>query len=169
VSNPYLREAKKLFNPSFESPHLFSKIFRAKDTGSAIVEFVILAIPLLIPIIMYLNVVHESSTINSDLHNLARQSARAFISSNDESFEGVRLQNLLAIFKSKILIPHGISDTPTLQVECSATPCLTPNARVRVTATLPSKTKLLGGILRFVSTPSASYSASDVQIVDAWR
>jgi len=67
------------------------------------------------------------------------------------------------------LIPHGISDTPKLQVECSATPCLTPNSRVRVTVTLPARENLLGGMLRFVSTPSASYSASDTQIVDAWR
>ena len=169
MSAPSLVLRKNRFKSAGDLPALFSKYSRANDAGSAIVEFVILAIPLLIPIIMYLNLVHESSTINSDLHNLARQSARAFISSNDESIEGVRLQNLLTIFKSKILIPHGISDTPKLQVECSATPCLTPNSRVRVTVTLPARENLLGGMLRFVSTPSASYSASDTQIVDAWR
>ena len=143
--------------------------FVQADDGSAIIEFVLLAIPLMIPLIIYLGMVHESSTINSDLHNLARQSARAFITSSDESFEPSRIQNLLTIFEQRILQPDGIREAPTIAVECSATPCLTPDSRVKVTATLSLTKNRWSGILRFISSRSEQFSASDVQIVDAWR
>jgi Flp pilus assembly protein TadG len=143
--------------------------FVQADDGSAIIEFVLLAIPLMIPLIIYLGMVHQSSTINSDLHNLARQSARAFITSSDESFEPSRIQNLLSIFEQRILQPDGIREAPTIAVECSATPCLTPDSRVKVTATLTLTRNRWIGILRFISAQSEQFSASDIQIVDAWR
>lgn len=139
------------------------------EEGSAVIEFVLLAIPLMIPIIMYLGVVHENSTINSDLHNLARQSARAFITSSDESYEPARIQNVIKIFVERILRPDGIQEVPTITIECSATPCLTPDSRVRVIASLTRSKDRLSGILRFVPTSTVRFSASDIQIVDAWR
>ena len=146
-----------------------SKVEESRDDGSAIVEFVILAVPLLIPIILYLGAIHENATMASDLHNLARQSARAFITSGDESFESARLQTVLNLFESKVLSRHGIQEVPSLRVECSATPCLTPDSRVKVTATISRIHQTLGGFLRFIPTPNSTVSASDVQIVDAWR
>ena len=164
------RSMKSLF---LSRPHLKNALTiptsLTKDEGSAIIEFVLLAIPLLVPLIMYLGVVHEDSTINSDLHNLARQSARAFITSSAEGFESARLQTVLAVFEEKVLKPHGIGEVPTLSVECSATPCLTPDSRVRVTASLVRQSKEFGGALRFISMPTTRFIASDVQVVDAWR
>ena len=147
----------------------FGNFCEPRDSGSAVVEFVILAVPLLIPIILYLGAIHENSTTTSDLHNLARQSARAFITSGDESFEGARLQTILNVFESKVLSRHGIKEIPTLQVECSSSPCLTPDSRVKVTATISRSNRTLGGFLRFIPTPNSIISASDIQIVDAWR
>ena len=143
--------------------------FPQAEEGSAVIEFVLLAIPLMIPIIMYLGVVHENSTINNDLHNLARQSARAFITSSDESYEPARIQNVIKIFVERILRPDGIQEVPTITIECSATPCLTPDSRVRVIASLTRSRDRLSGILRFVPTSTVRFSASDIQIVDAWR
>jgi len=139
------------------------------EEGSAIIEFVLLAVPLLIPIVMYLGVVHTNSKIHSDLHNLARQSARAFITSSDESFESARMQSILTIFEVRVLKPDGISEIPTLSVECAATPCLTPNSRVKVTASLTHLQGQFSGLLRFIHAPVVQFSASDIQIVDAWR
>ena len=141
----------------------------SREEGSAVIEFVILALPLLLPLIIYLGVVHQNSSINNDLHNLARQGARAFITSSDESYEYARLQKVLTIFEERILRPDGIMEVPTLSVECSATPCLTPDSRVKVTASLNHLQNKFGGIFRFISAPSNQFSASDVQIVDAWR
>ena len=146
----------------------FKEVMR-DNTGSAVVEFVALALPLMLPIIIYLGIVHENSTINSDLHNLARQSARAFITSPSESYEDARLQSIVSLFERKVLQPDGISEVPLLSVECSASPCLTPDSRVRVTASLTRMRDRFSGIFRFITAPKVLFSASDVQIVDAWR
>ena len=139
------------------------------DSGSAIIEFVVLALPLMIPLVIYLGVLHENSAINNDLHNLARQSARAFITSPSEDFEYAKLQSILSVFESRILQPDGISEIPTVVVECSASPCLTPDSRVKVTASLTHMRNKFSGIFRFITAPKVLFSASDVQIVDAWR
>jgi hypothetical protein len=153
---------------SSKSPSSFRTSLR-DEQGSAVIEFVVLALPLLLPLTVYLNEVHQNSIINSDLHNLARQSARAFITSSDESLEGVRMQAILSLFESKILQPAGITETPTIDIECSASPCLTPSAKVKVTASITHLHKNFSGIFRFISAPSVQFSASDTQIVDAWR
>ena len=141
----------------------------ACEVGSAVLEFVVLALPLLVPLAIYLTGVHANSRINSDLHNLARQSARAFITSPNDSFESARMQAVLSVFESKVFQPDGISEVPLVSVTCSQSPCLTPNARVRVTASLSHSEEHLSGIFRFLLVPSMQFSASDVQIVDAWR
>jgi Flp pilus assembly protein TadG len=145
------------------------RTFLMDDSGSAVVEFVILALPLMIPLVMYLSAINSNSKINSDLHNLARQSARAFITSPSEDFEEARLQSVLQVFESRVLKPDGITEEPLLTVDCSSSPCLTPDSRVKVTASLTYLNNSPSGIFRFISTPLNQYSASDIQIVDAWR
>ena len=163
--------SQSISRPSSSARSISHSIFRSfcDQEGSAVIEFVVLALPLLLPLTVYLNEVHQNSIINSDLHNLARQSARAFITSNDESLESPRMQTILNLFESKILAPSGISEVPTLNIECSAYPCLTPNAEVKVTASITHLHKNFSGIFRFISAPSVQFSASDTQIVDAWR
>ena len=139
------------------------------ETGSAIVEFVALALPLLIPLAMYLEMTRMNSSINSDLSNLARQSARAYVTSPSENFEDARMQTILQLFEERVLQPQGIKDVPTINVECSNTPCLTPNTRVRVTISLTYSANNFGGILHFASSAPTNYSATNTQIVDAWR
>ena len=55
------------------------------DSGSAIVEFVALAIPLFIPIFIYLN--HFSSvSVNEEIaRSMAREVLRVYVISEDES------------------------------------------------------------------------------------
>jgi len=139
------------------------------EGGSAVVEFVILALPLLIPITIYLSAVQSNSNINRDLHNLARQSARAFITSPNESYEEARMQSVLNQFVLRVFAPNGILETPVINVECSATPCLTPEGRVKVTASIIHHRGTFAGALRFIATPEMVFSESDTQIVDAWR
>ena len=139
------------------------------EAGIAIVEFVALALPLLIPLAMYLEMTQANSSINSDLSSLARQSARAYVTSPSEVFEDARMQSILQLFEVRVLHPQGIKEIPTIRVECSNTPCLTPDARVKVTISLIHSENGFGGILRFARSSSTNYSATDTQIVDAWR
>ena len=139
------------------------------DSGSAIVEFVILAMPLFLPIMIYLGAVHQSASISADLGSLARQSARAFITSPSESFEDARMRTVLEVFRKKILEPEGITAIPVISITCSATPCLTPDSKVKVQVTLVKPASPLSGIFRFLSMPDSTFVATNTQIVDAWR
>ena len=141
----------------------------AKESGSAVVEFVALIVPLFIPFAMYLAMVNAQSQISFDAHNLARQIARAYITSPSEEFTAPRVQTVLDLFIQKILRPHGVTSTPTVQISCSATPCLTPMSEVNVTVTLEDNSLKLGGYLRSLSTTPKRIVAHDIQVVDAWR
>ncbi len=142
--------------------------FRSEE-GSAVVEFVILALPLFLPMVIFLGAVHQSATVSADIRSLARQSARAFITSPSEDFENARMQTVLQLFESKVLRPAGIREVPVISIMCSATPCLTPDSRVQAKVTLFQSANQLSGIFRFLSAPNQTFVATDTQIVDAWR
>jgi len=150
---------------------LFCTILAAlrNDNGSAVVEFVILAIPLFLPIVIYLSAIYQHSTIQSDLGELSRQAARAYVTSPSADFESARMEAVLATFEAKILQPQGVVNIPTLSITCENTPCLTPSSRVEITASLVTPPSSLSGIFRFLSTQGENYSQSDTQVVDAWR
>lgn len=139
------------------------------ETGSAVVEFLILALPLFLPIIIYLSAIHESSTIRSDLNTLARQVARAYITSNSSDFESARVGAVVSAFESQMLRPQGILEVPDVVVNCQSTPCLTPDSRVEAVVTIVKPASTMAGFFRFLQLAPESFSASDTQIVDAWR
>ena len=142
------------------------------DKGSAVVEFVILAIPLFLPLTFYLTSIHTNSKLSTDMQNLARQAARAYVTSPSEELAVPRMNTVLQAFQIILLKEDGVTSVPSFRVECSRQPCLTPNGRVKVTVTVTDigTTNRPGGYTRFIIQPIArSTSASDIQIVDAWR
>jgi Flp pilus assembly protein TadG len=143
--------------------------FLYEERGSAVIEIVILALPLFLPIIIYFGVVGHSSMISADIREIAQQSARAYITSPSQDFEDARLQTVINTFSQSVLIPDGIHDIPTFSVTCSSNPCLTPESRIEVTIQLSQPARNMSGIFRFISVGAQIYRASDTQIVDAWR
>ena len=103
------------------------------ESGSAVVEFVALAIPLFLPIFIYLN--HFSSlSVNEEIaRSMAREVLRVFvISENDQ--EGRELSNKA----TKMLAQHwnlSISEISSIRVDmdCSNNPCRSANGRIKVT------------------------------------
>ena len=143
--------------------------FLSDEKGSAVIELVILALPLFLPIIIYFGAVGHSSMISADIHEIAQQSARAYITSPSQDFEDARLQTVINTFSQSVLIPDGIHEIPTVSVTCSSNPCLTPESRVEGTIQLIQPARNMSGIFRFISVGPQIYRASDTQIVDAWR
>ena len=122
------------------------------DEGSAILEFVAIAIPLFIPLILYFGVLNERVQENLSLQNLARQVARAYVTAPNEMLAGDRAEAVLSAFRGSD--QSGKTQRQiSISVDCSKQPCLTPDARVKVTLRLE---------------PSGP-AASDTQVVDAWR
>lgn len=103
------------------------------EHGSAIVEFVALAIPLFIPIFMYLNNFASVSGNEEIVRVLAREGLRAYVASdNDHAGREVSAQALSVIAHHLGLTATEIQ-TLSVRFDCSNNPCLSANGRIRLT------------------------------------
>ena len=123
------------------------------ECGSATLEFVMLALPLFIPLALYLNSVNQVMQNAQTLANLARQTARAFITSPSEDLAPVRAQQVLDAFSARDLAPTKATQRFSLSIACQSQPCITPNSKVTI-----SVRDLISG-----------REGSASQIVDSWR
>ena len=139
------------------------------ERGSAVVEFVVLTLPLFVPFALYLGFINSQSQASYDAHNLARQVARAFITSPSEDLTAPRVNTVIDAFVSNFLEKHGITNRPQVSFDCSASPCLTPGATVKATVTLEDSTIKPAGYLRFFNSSPTKVVANDAQVVDIWR
>ena len=121
--------------------HLFNKRavdrFIQEDKGSASVEFVLLAIPLFLPILLFLN--HFSTLSNSELvaRTLVRESLRAYVTSPNNEVAPSRAWQVLTVGgRAEGLTENQIS-VMDISYQCSATPCISPNGRIRATLKMP--------------------------------
>jgi Flp pilus assembly protein TadG len=112
-----------------------SRFLRGED-GSASVEFAVLAIPLFIPLFLYMNTFASMSDGQDALRTLAREAARGFVtSSNDQIAYGVAhqivTQGAQVLGYEKALQNGDIQ----LHIGCSTRPCISPNASITVSIT----------------------------------
>ena len=117
-------------------------------SGSASVEFSMLAIPLFIPLFIFISQFSHSSDAQDSLRTLARESVRAFVSSaNDEIAFGVAEQ---IIEKGGAILGH---ENIEIRILCSASPCISPDARVlvRLTSKSSSNAKIEVSAIEYVS------------------
>jgi len=107
-----------------------------RDDGSASIEFVLLALPLFIPILIFLG---QFSTLTSHemvIQTLARESLRSFVeSSSDESGDALIRQVIEVGGRSLGLSQEQVSAID-IEMKCSKNPCHLPNGRVRITLTM---------------------------------
>ena len=109
------------------------KKFHLSESGSASVEFVLLAIPLFLPILFFVN--HFSTISSSELiaRTLVRESLRAYVTSpnNDVAPERAR-QVLVSGARAEGFSELEISKLD-LTFQCSMSPCISENSRIRAT------------------------------------
>lgn len=110
---------------------VLTKKLHSDDHGSASVEFVLLAIPLFLPILLFLG--HFERLSNSELvaQTLVRESLRAYVTSPNTWSAVSRANQTL---RSAALI-EGLSEVEInnlkLDFQCSEFPCLTPGGKIR--------------------------------------
>jgi hypothetical protein len=139
------------------------------DGGSAVIEFVALTLPLFVPFAIYLAVMNNQTQIAFDAHNLARQVARAYITSPSEALTTSRTNLVVSTFINNVLKKHGITNTPDVQIICASSPCLTPGSDVEVIVSILDNSLKPSGYLRFLHENPARVIAHDTQVVDSWR
>ena len=113
----------------------FARLIKSlkSEEGSASVEFVLLAIPLFLPILLFLN--HFATLSNSELvaRTLVRESLRAYVTSPDNDVAADRAFQVLRVGGQTEGLSQAEIDSLDLSFQCSASPCISPNARIRAT------------------------------------
>lgn len=103
------------------------------ETGSATVEFVALAIPLFIPIFIYLN--HFSSvSVNEEIaRSMAREVLRVYvISENDDAARDLSGKATQLLARQWNLTDSEVASLRT-RMDCTRFPCLTADGRIKLT------------------------------------
>jgi Flp pilus assembly protein TadG len=110
------------------------------DSGSAIVEFVALAIPLFIPIFIYLN--HFSGvSVNQEIaRSMAREVLRVYVISENESSARELSGKAATLFAQKWKLTDSESKSVRTQLDCTNSPCLSANGRIKLTLTFTDET-----------------------------
>ena len=103
------------------------------EDGGAIVEFVALAIPLFIPIFIYLNSFSSISGNEVIARSMAREVLRVYvISENDGAARNLSSSATQLLARQWSLSSSEISSLRT-QMDCSHSPCLSANGRIKLT------------------------------------
>ena len=104
-----------------------------REEGGAIVEFVALAIPLFIPIFVYLNSFSSISGNEVIARSMAREVLRVYvISENDGAARNLSSSATQLLARQWNLSASEISTLRT-HMDCSQSPCLTANGRIKLT------------------------------------
>ena len=150
-------------NSGFADSLRFINSYRESEEGSAIVEFVVLGLPLFLPLFIFLTSLTQISSDQRIVQSLARQVARGFVTAPDEAAARSRVEVIKGVYQEKYFKTNSsnLSSKSSRFIEiylsCSANPCLTLNSKVSVTAQLTSR------------DGQHKYLATATEIVDAWR
>ena len=104
------------------------------EEGSAIVEFIVLALPLFIPLFIYLNHYASSSDVQASLRTLSREMARGFVTSeNDAVASRVTFEIFSKGAEALGFSQELASGSLTYSFECKNSPCISPNNEIVIT------------------------------------
>ena len=109
-------------------------ISRLRDeSGSAIVEFVALAIPLFIPVFIYLNSFASVSGNEAVIRVMAREGVRAYAASDSDYSGRVVSEQVIELIAQHLGLTSSEIKSINVNYECSRLPCLSANSRIRLT------------------------------------
>lgn len=105
----------------------------AGERGSASVEFVTLALPLFIPLFLFLNSYNVMSDGESSLRTLARESVRAYVLTPDDKTAERVAAEVMAKGASVLGYENELnSGKLTYEIECKERPCISPNNTITI-------------------------------------
>jgi hypothetical protein len=109
------------------------------EGGSAVVEFVALALPLFVPVIIFLS---QFATLSNDefiVRTLARESVRAYILSANDLSATLNARNTMKIGARELGLKEERIKDLNFTVDCLGILCITPDNKVEITITLRSQ------------------------------
>lgn len=106
------------------------------ERGSASIEFVALALPLFVPIIFFLHQFASVSGQEEIARTLAREGARAFVTSSNQSSATVAMSAVIYRAGRELGLKEDEFERMAINLECSTSPCYSPNGKIVVTVHL---------------------------------
>lgn len=126
----------KLKNGS-KPAHLLRKL--KNESGSAVVEFVALALPLFVPVIIFLSQFAALSNDEFIVRTLARESVRAYILSANDLSATINARNTMKIGARELGLKEERIKDLDFTVDCAGILCITPDNKVEITIKLRSQ------------------------------
>ena len=135
------------------------------EQGSAVVEFVVLAVLMLIPLIYLVMMMARLQAGSFAVSQAAREAGRAYVTADSGQIAPDRAQAAATI----AFLDHSFEGNGRLTVACDGSPCLRPDGRIETTATVRVPLPLIPAFVREVVPMSVPVSASQVSTVDRFR
>jgi hypothetical protein len=117
--------------------NLFHKL--KNENGSAVVEFVALALPLFVPVIIFLSQFAALSNDEFIVRTLARESVRAYTLSANDLSATINARNTIKTGARELGLKDERIKDLDFTVDCSGLLCITPENKVEITITLRSQ------------------------------
>ena len=135
------------------------------ERGSAVVEFVVLAVLMLIPLVYLVMMLARVQAGSYAVSQAAREAGRAYVTSAVGQDAAARAEAAARI----AFLDHSFEDAGRLTIACDGTPCLRPDGQVETTATVRVPLPLVPSFVRDVVPLSVPVTASHLSTVDRFR
>lgn len=135
------------------------------ERGTAVVEFVVLAVLMLIPLVYLVMMMARLQAGSFAVSQAAREAGRAYVTAESGQDAPARAQAAARI----AFLDHSFEDDGRLAIACDGSPCLRPDGRVETTATVRVPLPLIPAFVREVVPMSLPVSASHLSTVDRFR
>jgi hypothetical protein len=139
-------------------------VHRAED-GSAVVEFVFLAVLMLVPLIYLVMTLGRLQAGAYAVSAAAREAGRAYTTAAAEAEAEQRAEAAAGL----AFEDQGFGDIGRISLSCDGTPCLRPEGRVEVTSVVTVPLPLVPSFARDVIPLEVPLTASHVAVVDRFR
>jgi len=136
------------------------------DDGNAIVEFVYLAVLLMVPLTYVLLTVFRVQAAAYAVSSAAREAGRVYATSQSQEAAGPRAYAAASIVMQDSNLTFPSRD---LRISCSSIPCLTPGSQVDVVIDFQVPLPWLPRLFDGRSAASVGVSGRHLEVVDRYR
>ncbi|WP_404381534.1 pilus assembly protein [Knoellia locipacati] len=135
------------------------------EEGSAIVEFVFLGVLMMVPLVYLVMSLARVQAGSYAVTTAAREAGRAFVTAaaGEDAAARARAASEVAFGD------QGFGGMGSLDITCSTSPCLTPDARVETTTRVTVPLPLIPAFARDVVPLEIPLTASHLSTVDRFR
>ena len=135
------------------------------ERGTAVVEFVVLAVLMLIPLVYLVMMLARVQAGSFAVSQAAREAGRAYVTAQNSEDAAGRAQAAARV----AFLDHSFEDSGRLSIACDGTPCLRPDGQVETTTTVRVPLPLVPAFVRDVVPLSVPVTASHLSTVDRFR